>query len=223
MEKPKFRKLPLVADQQSSLPTADSGENQLWQGFLDGDVLAFQTLMTTYFRVLFRYGTRFSKDKEFIKDCIQDLFLYLWEHRSSLRANVVVKPYLMVSLRRYMHRNGSDAASSDEFTEDKVRPFELMFSVEEQYIRQETEVNRIHQMKQLLEGLPPRQKEVIYLKFFQELDRDQIAEIMDIAPQTVSNMLQLAIKQLRQHIRAELLTLFLLHWGFIHTFIQLSA
>lgn len=201
----------------------DSDEKQLWQRFLDGDVLAFQTLMTTYFRVLFRYGTRFSKDKEFIKDCIQDLFLYLWEHRSSLRTNVVVKPYLMVSLRRYMHRNVSDAGSSDEFTEDNVRPFELLFSVEEQYIHQETELNRIHQMKQMLDRLPPRQKEVIYLKFFQELERDQIAEIMDIAPQTVSNMLQLAIKQLRQYIGAELLTLFLVHWGFIHAFIQLST
>ncbi len=204
MEKPKVRKLPGSNPEQPGASGADSAENRLWQAFLAGDVAAFDTLMTTYFRVLFRYGTRFSRDREFIKDCIQDLFLYLWEHRSALRAEVAIKPYLLVSLRRYMHRNLPDAVFSDEFTEDKVKPFALQFSVEEHYIHQETLVNRVHRMKHLLETLPPRQKEVIYLKFFQELERDQIAEVMDIAPQTVSNLIQLALKQLRQNTRVEL-------------------
>ncbi len=179
----------------SNGPTAR--ENLLWQGFLAGDVAAFQTLMTDYFRVMFRYGTRFSRDKEFVKDCIQDVFLYLWEHRATLRADVAIKPYLMVSLRRHMHRNLPDAVYSDEFTEDKVQPFELEFSVEEQFIRRESVANQVKKMNQMLETLPRRQKEVIYLKFFQELEREQIAEVMAIAPQTVSNLIQLALKQLR--------------------------
>ncbi|MBC8151435.1 MAG: sigma-70 family RNA polymerase sigma factor [Bacteroidetes bacterium] len=177
--------------------------------------------MTDNFRMLFRYGTRFSRDKEFIKDCIQDVFLYLWEHRSSLRADVAIKPYLMVSLRRHMHRNGSNAAFSDEFSEDKAEPFELTFSVEEHYIQQETSAKRVQRMKQLLEKLPRRQKEVIYLKFFQELDRDQIAAVMAIAPQTVSNLMQLAIKQLRQYSSVELLVLVLLQSGFSKVLTQL--
>lgn len=46
----------------------------------------------------------------------------------------------------------------------------------------------------LISALPNGQKEVVYLKFFQELSRDQIDQIMDTAPQTVSNLLQLAIR-----------------------------
>lgn len=198
-----------MADQTSGLPTPVSAEHQLWQRFLAGDASGFQTLMTDYFRVLFRYGSRFSSDREFIRDCIQDLFLYLWEHRTSLRADVAIKPYLMVSLRRLMHRSLPNTAYSDEFTEDKVNPFDLTFSVEEQYIQQETTGNQIRQMKQLLEMLPPRQKEVIYLKYFQELERDQIAEVMGIVPQTVSNLIQLALKQLRQYIIINLILLLL--------------
>lgn len=196
---------------------------QLWQRFLDGDASAFQTLMTNYFRVLFRYGSRFSKDREFIKDCIQDLFLYLWEHRASLRADVAIEPYLLVSLRRSMHRSGSTPAFSVEFTDDKVEPFDLTFSVEEQYIQQETMANRIRQMKQVLERLPPRQKEVIYLKYFQELDRDQIAEVMGIVPQTVSNLMQLAIKQLRQYINLDVGLLLLLNYWFLQVLTQLPV
>lgn len=212
-----------MAAHQSNKAGSDSGENRLWQGFLEGDVQAFQTLMTDNFRMLFRYGTRFSRDREFIKDCIQDVFLYLWEHRSSLRAEVAIKPYLMVSLRRHMHRSGPNAALSDEFSEDKAGPFELTFSVEEHYIQQETLAKRVLRMKQLLEKLPRRQKEVIYLKFFQELDRDQIAEVMAIAPQTVSNLMQLAIRQLRQYSSVELLILMLLHWKFSEALTQLTT
>lgn len=223
MDKSNAGKFPFVAVHQSGRSGSDSEENRLWRGFLDGDVQAFQTLMTGNFRVLFRYGSRFSKDKEFIKDCIQDVFLYLWEHRSSLRADVTIKPYLMVSLRRHMHRNVPNAAFSDEFTEDKAESFNLTFSVEEHYIQQETTAKRVQRMKQLLEKLPRRQKEVIYLKFFQELDRDQIAQVMGIAPQTVSNLIQLAVRQLRQYMSVDLLTLVLLHWGFGEALIQLVA
>lgn len=202
---------------------AHADEQQLWQRFLDGDVSAFRTIMTDQFRGLFRYGTRFSNDHEFIKDCIQDLFLYLWEHRSSLRADVVIKPYLLVSLRRHMHRNGSETALSDEFVESKVAPFDFTFSIEDQYIQEETERERAQAMKQMLETLPPRQKEVIYLKFYQELERDQIAGVMSIAPQTVSNLMQLAFRHLRAQFGIDSLILLLIHWGFLDVITYLSA
>ncbi|GAB2519191.1 sigma-70 family RNA polymerase sigma factor [Spirosoma aerophilum] len=190
-------------------------EQQLWTRFLAGEESAFQLLMTTYYRALFRYGTRFSRDKEFIKDCIQDLFLYLWERRTSLRTQVVLKPYLMASLRRYMHRHMPDAPASEEFGDDKLQHFNLEFSVEETFIRHETTFNRSRHMQSLLQTLPRRQKEVIYLKFFQEMEREQIAEIMDIAPQTVSNLLQLALRHLRQYWKIELLTLLVVNMGLL--------
>lgn len=200
MDKPIDGKILSGTTLPNNQPRPASPESVLWQRFRAGDASAFQTLMTDNFRALFRYGTRFSKKREFIKDSIQDLFLYLWEHRASLRADVAIKPYLLVSLRRYMHRNGPNAAFSDEFTDDVAQSFDFTFSVEEEYIQEEALLNRIRQMKQLLEMLPRRQKEVIYLKFFQELERDQIAEVMAIAPQTVSNLMQLALKQLRHYI-----------------------
>lgn len=213
MDKPNLWSFPVKNTYDDNLPGIGRAELLLWKQFLAGDVLAFQTLMTDYFRTLFRYGNRFSRDKEFIKDCIQDLFLYLWEHRASLRDDAAIKPYLMVSLRRLMHRSLPNKICSDEFTDDTVNPFDFTFSVEEQYIQQETTENQIRQMKQLLELLPPRQKEVLYLKYFQELDRDQIAEIMGIVPQTVSNIIQLAIKQLRQHITISTVLLLLMpYW-----------
>jgi len=189
-----------------------SDDRMIWQRFLAGDVDAFDKLMSSNFRSLFHYGSKFSKDKEFVKDCIQDLFLILWERRENLSSDIVVKTYMMASLRRLMHRNiSSKSRLFDESSESREGAFEIEFSVEQEYIENESTLVLTQKVKKMLDELPRRQKEVIYLKFFQELDRNQISEIMEVSPQTVSNLLQIAIKQLRNYWIAEFLILFLIH------------
>jgi len=189
-----------------------SDDKMMWQRFIAGDVEAFDYLMSSQFRVLFHYGSKFSKDKEFVKDCIQDLFLALWEKRDNLSADIAVKPYFMASLRRLMHRKREvrSRLAEDHF-EGQEGHFEIEFSVEQDYIEQESTLVLTQKLKKLLDELPLRQKEVVYLKFYQELDRNQISEIMEVSPQTVSNLLQIAIKHLKKHWRTEFITFFLIH------------
>ncbi|GLU53326.1 RNA polymerase sigma factor [Dyadobacter frigoris] len=185
----------------------------IWQRFLAGEVEAFDHLMTLHFRTLFRYGSKFSRDKEFVKDNIQDLFLILWERRQNLSHDIAVKPYLMASLRRLMHRSAmSKPLLSDNSVEEINGNFEIEFSVEEEYIENESSLVVTQKLKKLLDELPLRQKEVVYLKYFQEMDRSQISEVMNISPQTVSNLLQIAIKQLKKHWKSELFIFFLIHF-----------
>lgn len=187
----------------------------LWQDFLAGEVRAFEKLMSDNFRLLFRYGSKFSKDRELVKDSIQDLFLVLWEKRDNLNPDAAVKPYLMASLRRLMHRQVSSRTwVGGEALQEEDDYFEIEFSVEDDYIRNEATHSRTHHLQQLINALPRRQKEVVYLKFFQELSREQIAEVMGVSPQTVSNLLQIAIRHLKTHWKAEFLIFFLLHFLF---------
>ncbi|GGM78083.1 RNA polymerase [Dyadobacter beijingensis] len=187
----------------------------LWQDFLAGEVRAFEKLMSDNFRLLFRYGSKFSKDRELVKDSIQDLFLILWEKRANLNPDAAVKPYLMASLRRLMHRHASSRTwVGNEALQEEDDYFEIEFSVEEEYIAHEATAVRSQQLETLLNALPRRQKEVVYLKFFQELSREQIAEVMAVSPQTVSNLLQIAIRHLKSHWKAESFIFFLLHFLF---------
>ena len=189
-----------------------SDDRMIWQRFLAGDVDAFDKLMSSNFRSLFHYGSKFSKDKEFVKDCIQDLFLIFWERRENLSSDIVVRTYMMASLRRLMHRNTSSKSRIfDDAGESREGAFEIEFSVEQHYIENESTLVLSQKVKKMLDELPRRQKEVIYLKFFQELDRNQISEIMEVSPQTVSNLLQIAIKQLRNYWIAEFSILLLMY------------
>jgi RNA polymerase sigma factor (sigma-70 family) len=174
-----------------------------WQRFLKGNVVAFEYLMTTHFQALFGYGLKFSPDEEFVKDTIQDLFLYIWEKRRNLSADVPVAAYLMASLRRMMNRSSVKNPHLQLSFENHPDLFDVKFSVEKEYIKHETSRVMSQRLKLTLEKLPPRLKEVIYLKFYQELSREQIAVIMNITPQTVSNLLQIAMKKLRKHWKAD--------------------
>ena len=49
------------------------------------------------------------------------------------------------------------------------------------------------------------------LRFFQNLDREHIAQVMSITPQTVSNILQIAFKGIRKNWKDEYYTLFVLY------------
>ncbi len=181
-----------------------------WQAFLEGDIGAFDTIMTAHFRVLYKYGSKFSNDSEFVKDAIQDLFLYLWEHREHVSQHVSVKAYLMASLRRRMHRN-KKGEFLDKSIAEESRLLEIEFSVEDAFIENESTHNLSKHIQNALAALPKRQKEIIYLRFFQNLDREHIAQVMDIAPQTVSNILQIAFKGIRKNWKNEYWAFFILY------------
>src|SRR5690625_6672265 len=53
-------------------------------------------------------------------------------------------------------------------------------------------------LQQALNQLTPRQKEVIYLRFYHGLTNPEISGVMDINDQCVRNLLSGAIKRLRQ-------------------------
>ncbi|GAB3934852.1 RNA polymerase sigma factor [Larkinella terrae] len=178
-------------------------DHELWQRFKLGNTLAFEALMSKYGRMLFSYGSKYSSDNEFVKDCIQDLFLDLWQKRESLNSTVVVKPYLLASLRRRIHRALEKQRWQSNTPLDCVEHFSIEFSVEEGLVEDETSRNVVYKVKYLIDQLTKRQQEVIYLKFFQELDREHISAIMSIAPQSVSNLLQAAIKQLKSQWKTE--------------------
>ncbi len=184
--------------------------SDLWRRFRLGETAALEQLMVQSFSLLYRYGTKFSGDHDFIKDCIQDLFLDLWSRREHLSEAVAVKAYLMASLRRRLHRGLiSQKWLSDNAIDIDSLHFEIEFSVEESLIREESTRELACEIKAYLDQLPKRQKEVVYLKFYENLSREEIAEIMGVNPQSVSNLLQAAYKYLKANWKAEHFMLFL--------------
>ena len=172
---------------------------QMWQNLLLGDRNALGKLMQTFFHPLANYGLRFTSDKELIKDSVQELFIVLWERRDKLATSVNLKSYLFTSFRRLLLRKLKKIHKTSTITLDPiyVDSFSFVLCIESKIIASEQAKSLSNHFNQLIATLPERQREVVYLKFFESLSREEIANILEIAPQTVSNILQIALSKLK--------------------------
>ncbi len=178
----------------------------LWQRFQTGDSDALGELMARHYTALLRYGTRFTHDTDCIRDCMQDVFVELWNRRDTLRSLGAgqVKPYLMTILRRLLHEQYlNQSRLSFLNADDNALPLSASFSPEDQLINAEMNTTNADRIQLLVGRLPQRAKEAIHLRFFDNLDRQAVAQIMGISEQSVSNLLQEAFRLLRQQTSTE--------------------
>ena len=168
----------------------------LWQGLSNGDEIAFDKLINKYFQILFSYGTRFCQDRDIVKDCIQELFVELWNKRNSIQEPNSVKWYLIVATRNRIFREQTKWNKNQSLNDDEY-DFLFEYSIEKKIIEHADDIELAEKVKKTLESLPPRQKEIIYLRYYENLDFDQISVVMDISRQSAHNLLQKAYKNIR--------------------------
>lgn len=174
---------------------------QMWRHLKDGDELAFGKLLKKYFNPLQNYGYKFVKDDEFVKDCVQEVFIEIWQRREKIASPDSVKAYLLSCVRRKVVREGfRQQIIKDEHernVESKSGDFDI--SPEWVMIEQENLLEISEKVNKSISKLPKRQREVLYLQYYQNLNREEIAQIMDINSQSVSNLLQSAFKSFREN------------------------
>ncbi|TLV00717.1 RNA polymerase sigma factor [Dyadobacter luticola] len=169
-----------------------------WQQFCRGDKTAFGEITEHNYAALYHYGTRFTPDRDMIKDCLQDLFLELWEKKESLSYISAIKPYLFQSLRNNLiHRIRRQSVFSEIKGDD---PFDDI-SPESDWIVNETDQLTATRLKKAIDSLPRRQKEALYLKYYENLSYDEIASVMGLQRQAVANYLQYGIQKLRDYLQ----------------------
>ncbi|RMG73148.1 MAG: sigma-70 family RNA polymerase sigma factor [Bacteroidetes bacterium] len=180
--------------------TSDYSDVALWNLFRQGDRHAFESLYKRYFNLLYDYGTRHTREKEFTTDCIQDFFLYLWNHRQNLGDARSVKFYLISSFRRRLFRSLEKERNiryrMSDFSLGHQGPAEKPEEV--RIIRSEIDAQRTAVVKRLLSLLTPRQREILYLRYFDGLSPQEIGETTGLSYQTVVNHLCEGMKSLRK-------------------------
>ncbi|NIJ51480.1 RNA polymerase sigma factor [Dyadobacter arcticus] len=175
-----------------------------WQQLCKGDKSAFGEITEHNYAALYHYGTRFTADRDMIKDCLQDLFLEIWEKRESLSYISAIKPYLFQSLRNNLiHRVRRQSVFSEIKDNDPCDEL----SPESDWIINETDQLTANRLKKAIESLPKRQKEALYLKYYENLSYDEIASVMGLQRQAVANYLQYGIQKLREYLQHAVISL----------------
>ncbi|NIG54566.1 RNA polymerase sigma factor [Chitinophaga sp. Cy-1792] len=184
-----------------------ASHNTLWNKFRQGDRHAFSSIYDTYIDDLYHYGMHFCQDNERVRDCLQDLFQDLWSSRSHLSENIInIKYYLISSLRRRLLRSLKNDRKREELLDFE---FELTQPQETTLIRQETIAEQQKLLQQALNTLTRRQREAIYLRFYQSLSYKEVAEMMDMQVDSVYNTISKAITILKKTVTLPVVLFFL--------------
>ena len=111
---------------------------------------------------------------------------------------MVVKAYLLACVRKRITRTQArDRIFRFSKTVESI-DFLFDFSIEQDLIADETSAAKVQQINQLINDLPSRQKEALYLRYTQNLSVEQIAVTLDINYQSANNLLHRALLSLRK-------------------------
>lgn len=188
-------------------------DQKIKQSLQEGDRAAFSDMFRTYFPSMFHYGMRIIPHEVSVEEAIHDIFLYLLEHPDKAATIDSMKAYLFVSLKRRLIRNRKKTLHVIHLEGAEV-PDMMIFSPEDFMIAAETNEDRSRTLADSLNLLSLRQREAIYLRYYNNLSTQEMAALMEISPQTVLNTLHKAIKKLREEFKT-LPTFFLAFISFL--------
>lgn len=157
----------------------------------------FDTTFRSHFDSLFNYGIKIAANEDIVKDSIQEVFFRIWKNGINLSDVEYPKTYLMRALRRQI-LNTLDLKYSRIVKIELKTDMIFEFSHEDYWVRNQTEEELRQKVVTALNQLSEKQREAVYLRYFEELDYDEIAEIMDINLQSVKNNVQRGLNSLRK-------------------------
>ena len=181
------------------LPQDISTADPLWESFKAGNYAAFEKIFRVHYSFLLNYGLRFNPDDDEVKDCIQILFLNIWERKEYLGISDSIRNYLMASLRRLILKRLKMNSVFVELTHEDPE-FQIELSPESQMIYDQTVTENRNMLNGAIQSLPDRQKEALYLKFYNDHSFADIAVIMNISTRAVYKLIYKALDSLNEEL-----------------------
>jgi RNA polymerase sigma-70 factor (family 1) len=168
-------------------------DSDLMMRLANADTNALAVIFERYWSSVVRYAICLLKSQDEAEDVAQETFERLWERRDAWRVAGSVQPLLIQIARNLCIDVLRRRATGERAALHAVRPVAVPTpsrDCEEEELR--TIVTRA------VLALPERRREVLILSRIHGLSRQEISEILEIAPRTVANHLRLALADLRR-------------------------
>lgn len=182
------------------MPSGDL-EIWLWNEIRYGNERALYQLYMTGYDSLFRYGLHASGDRTKAMDCINEVFTEIWTKRDRLPEVKQVRSYLFVIYKRKLshlihHKHIVYSFSDDELL--SASPNDS--SYEDMLIAMQSEEEKKRLLRRALQKLTSRQKELVRMRYFEEMSMDDIADKLNLSLRTIYNTIHSALSILRKEV-----------------------
>ncbi|MBX3254830.1 MAG: sigma-70 family RNA polymerase sigma factor [Chitinophagaceae bacterium] len=186
--------------------------NQHWLDFVNNESRnAYYRMYEHYYAYLLYLGIKRGLNAEYVKDTINDIFLYLWEKRSGLQHVQNPHSYIITFFIRSLYKrepHASQHSINDIFFEEYTPDEFVEPSCDEHLLDSEREKLLLNLVHRQIEQLPPKQRQVIYQKFYLGLSYEEISKTNRISVNTVYNTVYAAMDKLRSLLpKSKIITL----------------
>ena len=172
-----------------------SNNKILVKNLKNGDQGAYAYLIDSFHQKLCVYAESLSRDVYVAEDIVQNIFLRVWEQRHKLKERYSIKSYLYQSVY-------------NEFI-NQYRKKNSLMAIENEYIKNLNTIleedpkdlsKLITLVKQEIQNLPPKCKEIFIMGKQEGLTYTEISEHLNISFRTVENQMSKAFSAIRQKV-----------------------
>ena len=183
---------------------------EVWTRFRTGNRAAFGEIYEAFIDSLFAYGNKLTRDRELIKDCIQDIFIDLQRLNPDLNHPEYIEFYLFKSLKNAILHRFKENKKTDSLPIQEMAVFGLQFNIEQDDFDPESDRLRIEKLKSILQTLDPQKKELLFLKFTTGLNYSEIGQLLEMNPDTVKKQVYRTLDHLRNKFGIQLMELLMI-------------
>ncbi|TKG93567.1 RNA polymerase sigma-70 factor [Puteibacter caeruleilacunae] len=184
-------------------------EKLLLKHIADSNTKAFEQLFNSYYQILCVYCKHYFTDNQICENIVQDVFVRIWEKRTELEITTSLKVYLFSAVKnRCLNQLEHQRVRQDYFEKNnKLRQTDYSRSSDFYY-----EVGLAEKIKDAIDSLPPRRREIFRLNREKGLKYKEIAEKLNISVKTVEVQMGQALKDLREKLKDYNSDLHLFFW-----------
>jgi len=153
----------------------------------------FERLFRDYFPPLMAFARKILGEEVDAREVVHQVFINLWEKREGLDLSTSLKSYLFTSVH---HRSLNVIRDRKKFSSAEVPDVAGEWDVSAQIEAMELE----SKIREAIESLPQKCREIFEMNRFQGLKYSEIATQLGISVKTVENQISKALRILREQL-----------------------
>ena len=161
-----------------------------------GNVNAYAYLVDSYNHRLCLYANSLMNDVPISEDIVQNVFIKVWEKRDNLKADFSIKSYLYKSVY--------NACINEYKRNQSVTILEKKYIEELDRILEDKDEDALEKLiglvKEAIQELPPKCKEIFLLSKKEGLTNIEISEYLNISKNTIERQINIAFSKIRKNI-----------------------
>jgi RNA polymerase sigma factor (sigma-70 family) len=170
-------------------------DNQFLYHNIIGDPVVYAQWYKVYFKKCYNYGRKFTADIGLIEDSIQEVFLDIWKKKEKLPKIESINGYLFASFRYILLKKikqASHTTATGSFLEEPD------FHIEQKIMAEEENKELQQKLQAAINNLTPRQKEAIFLRFYEGLSYEEVAVILNITVKATYKIMARSLLNLKE-------------------------